>query len=126
MLAHLNSETGAPGIDQISLASRLGVDRNNASLLVQRLASKGLVERRLNGADRRARSLGLTPRGEKLQRRFGPLGLAGQARLLEVLAPRERELLLDLLVRVVEGNRLLARPGTGRRKRGSGVSAATK
>jgi hypothetical protein len=36
-----------------------------------------------------------------------------------VLQPDERELLLDLLVRVIEGNRTLARPGASRRKRGS-------
>jgi hypothetical protein len=35
------------------------------------------------------------------------------------LAPREREQLLDLLVRVIEANAAYARPGAGRRKRGS-------
>jgi hypothetical protein len=34
-----------------------------------------------------------------------------------VLKPKERELLLDLLARVIEGNKALARPGSGRRKR---------
>jgi hypothetical protein len=34
-----------------------------------------------------------------------------------VLKPAERELLLDLLVRLIEGNWIHARPGAGRRKR---------
>jgi DNA-binding MarR family transcriptional regulator len=122
VLAHLNNKTGQPDLDQITLATRMGVDRNNASLLVERLVSKGLLERRTDGHDRRARKLRLTAAGEKLQHRVGPIGLAGQARVLDVLAPPERKLLIDLLVRVVEGNRVLARPGAGRRKRGSAKS----
>src|SRR5436305_10924776 len=57
VLVHLNRLTGKPGIDQNSLADRLNIDRNTASLLVEELARTGLVERQVNGADRRARIL---------------------------------------------------------------------
>ena len=87
------------------------------SLVVERLEAKGLIFRRVNGADRRAKLLRLTPRGKKLHARLYPRAFAGQQRILSVLAPDEREMLLDLLARVIEGNRALARPGTGRRKR---------
>jgi DNA-binding MarR family transcriptional regulator len=110
---------GEPDIDQSGLAARLGIDRNTTSVLVDELEAKGLLTRRVNGADRRARLLRLTPRGQKLHTRVYPLTFAGQQELLSVLAPDERDILLDLLVRVIEGNRVLARPGTGRRKRGS-------
>ena len=110
---------GEPDIDQNGLAARLGVDRNNASLLVEQLEAKRLIERRVNGADRRARLLRVTSRGQKLYDRLRPAVFAAQERLLTLLAPDEREQLLDVLVRVIEGNRGLARPGTGRRKRGS-------
>lgn len=116
VLRHLEEE---PNIDQSGLAERLGVDRNNASLLVERLQSKGFVERRVNGDDRRARLLRLTSRGAKLHDRVLPKAQASHQRILAVLKPAERELLLDLLVRVIEGNQSLARPGAGRRKRGS-------
>jgi DNA-binding MarR family transcriptional regulator len=119
VLAYVNRLVGEPDIDQSSLAERLGVDRNNTSLLVERLESKGLLERRVNGEDRRARLVRLTPRGEKLHNRLYPKAFAGQQRILASLKPAEREMLLDLLVRVIESNRALARPGTGRRKRGS-------
>jgi hypothetical protein len=59
----------------------------------------------------------LTLRGEKLWQRLAPIAAAGQRRILAVLAPADREKLLDLLVQVIEGNRAMARPGTGRRKR---------
>ena len=56
------------GIDQRSLAEAMGIARNNVSLIIDELEKKGLVERRINGADRRARELYLTPRGKELRR----------------------------------------------------------
>ena len=106
-----------PGIDQSGLCERLGVDRNSTSLLVNRLESNGLIARRVNGDDRRARLLYLTPDGKRLHDRVRPKTFAGWQRMLSVLKPAEREVLLDLLVRLIEGNRILARPGAGRRKR---------
>jgi DNA-binding MarR family transcriptional regulator len=97
----------------------MGIDPSNASIIVDRLHSKGLIERRINGADRRARELYLTADGKKLWRRLRPKTSAANARILAPLTSRERELLLDLLIRVIEGNREHARPGAGRRKRGS-------
>ncbi len=108
-----------PGIDQRRLAEAMGIDPSNASLIVDRLHSMGLIERRINGADRRARQLYLTPKGKKLWRRIRPKTSAANERVLAPLAPAERELFLDLLIRVIEGNRTHARPGAGRRKRGS-------
>jgi DNA-binding MarR family transcriptional regulator len=108
-----------PGVDQRRLAEAMGIDPSNASLIVDRLHSKGLIERRINGADRRARELYLTPKGKALWRRLRPKTSAANERVLAPLAPRERELLLDLLIRVIEENRGHVRPGAGRRKRRS-------
>jgi len=115
-----------PGIDQRRLAEAMGVDPSNASLIVERLHSKGLIERRVKDGDRRARELYLTSKGRKLWRRIRPKTSAANERVLAPLAPRERELLLDLLIRVIEGNRTHARPGAGRRKRGALQSALGK
>jgi DNA-binding MarR family transcriptional regulator len=112
-----------PGIDQRRLAEAMGIDPSNASLIVERLHSKELIERRVKDGDRRARELYLTSKGRKLWRRIRPKTRAANERVLAPLAPRERELLLDLLIRVIEGNRAHARPGAGRRKRGSLRSA---
>jgi DNA-binding MarR family transcriptional regulator len=114
-----------PGIDQRRLAEAMGIDPSNASLIADRLHVKGLIERRINGADRRARELYLTPKGKKLWRRLRPKTSAANERVLAPLASRERELLLDLLIRVIEGNRDHARPGAGRRKRGSRQSPSS-
>lgn len=116
-MAYLNADIGEPDIDQSSLADRLGIDRNSTSLLVSSLESKGLLGRRVSSADRRSRLIRLTRRGETLFRRLEPGALRGQQAILEVLGPDERDQLLELLARVIEGNRHLARPGAGRRKR---------
>lgn len=117
VMAYIDKTSGEPDIDQSTLAARLGVDRNNTSLLVSSLESKALLERRVDGSDRRMRRVRLTRRGERLFAKLHPKALEGQQRILDVLEPGEGELLLDLLIRVIEGNRGLARPGAGRRKR---------
>lgn len=104
VLIHLSKVTGKPGIEQNSLAGRLNIDRNTASLLVEQLAKKGLVERRVNGDDRRARLLSLTPKGEKLYAQLRPAHLAANECILAPITPRERKLLISLLIRVIEGN----------------------
>ena len=123
VLGYLNGE---PDIDQSGLAERLGIDRNNTSLLVDQLERKRLVERRVNGADRRARLLRLTARGKALYARLMPSVSNAQSQLIELLRPAERHQLFNLLGRVIEGNKILARPGTGRRKRGSRQSSTSK
>lgn len=110
-LIHLSKLTGKPGIEQNSLAARLNVDRNTASLLVEQLVKKALVERRVNGADRRARLLSLTPKGEKLYAQLRPAHLAANESILAPIKPRERKLLISLLIRVIEEN--LARENQG-------------
>jgi MarR family transcriptional regulator, temperature-dependent positive regulator of motility len=104
-----------PGIDQRRLAMIAGLDHTNVGQIIDALEAKGLVERRINGADRRTRELYATSRGREVRSRMRPKMLAGQARVLAPLTPKERNLLMDLLTRVVEANEAYARPGAGRR-----------
>jgi DNA-binding MarR family transcriptional regulator len=115
-----------PGIDQRRLADAMGIDPSNTCLIVERLHSMGLIERRINEADRRARELYLTAKGKALWRRLHVKSSIANERVLAPLAPAERELFLDLLIRLIEGNRAHARPGGGRRKRGSLQSQPSK
>jgi MarR family transcriptional regulator, lower aerobic nicotinate degradation pathway regulator len=118
VLIHLSRLTGKPEIDQNALAERINVDRNTASLLVEQLAKKGLVERHVNAADRRARLLRLTEQGEKLYARLRPAHLIANESILAPIAPRERTLLIGLLIRVIEAN-LVRQVDAAQRKRGS-------
>src|ERR1700736_5027133 len=119
VLANLNDETD---VDQNSLAARLGVDRNSASVLVEQLEKRGLIDRRVNGADRRARLLRLTGIGDELHERLRPAMRAAQRRILAPLAPNERERFLDQLAQIIKANESYARPGAARRKRGAMTS----
>ncbi|HJY17933.1 MAG TPA: MarR family winged helix-turn-helix transcriptional regulator [Xanthobacteraceae bacterium] len=124
VLACLNKKNGEPGIDQNGLAARLGVERSHVSLLVEELGKRGLVERRVNGADRRARILRLTPKGDGVFDRLRGKNTAANARVLDPLTAKERELLFDLLIRVIKQNTAYARPGAGRRRRRAGQSGS--
>ena len=126
VLACLNKRNGEPGIDQNGLAARLGVERSHVSLLVEELGKRGLVERRVNGADRRARILRLTSKGEGMFDRLRGKNTAANERVLDPLTGQERELLFDLLIRVIKQNTAYARPGAGRRKRRPSQSGSGK
>jgi DNA-binding MarR family transcriptional regulator len=123
VMAYLNRDDGEPRIDQNSLAARLGVERSHASLIVEAMTTNGLVARSVNGADRRARLLSLTPKGEKLYRRVRPAVRAANARILEPLSPHQREQFFDMLIRMIEANGVHARPGADRRGRKAKSSA---
>jgi DNA-binding MarR family transcriptional regulator len=109
-----------PGISQQTLTEALGIDRNNVSLLVEKLEARDLIRRSVNGNDRRARQVYLTKKGENLVRQYVPGVRATNQRILAPLKASERKLFIDMLVRLVDGNRSHKRPGAGRRKRSSG------
>jgi DNA-binding MarR family transcriptional regulator len=115
-----------PGISQQALSEALGIDRNNVSLIADKLEARGLLKRAVNGADRRARELYITPRGRKLWRQYRLGILRANDQILAPLPAGEREIFLDMLVRVVEANRIHARPGGGRRRRSSVKSTRTE
>jgi DNA-binding MarR family transcriptional regulator len=105
-----------PGLGQNELAARLGIDRSNTSLILDQLEQRRLIERRVNGEDRRAKVVHLTQQGAKICDRLRPKGGIAQARILEVLAPDDRERLLDMLVEIIDANEAYVRPGAARRK----------
>jgi DNA-binding MarR family transcriptional regulator len=115
-----------PGISQQALSEALGIDRNNVSLIADKLEERGLLKRAVNGADRRARELYITPKGRKLWRQYQAKIIQANDLVLTPLKTGEKEVFLDMLVRVVEANRVHARPGGGRRKRGSVKSSRTE
>jgi DNA-binding MarR family transcriptional regulator len=112
----------APGISQQTLAEAMGVDRNNVGLIAEKLEARGLLKRSVNEDDRRARQVYLTRKGERLWRQCQPEVFAANQRVLAPLNASERKLFIDMLVRLVEGNRVHVRPGAGRRKRTSSKS----
>ncbi|MDU8911934.1 MarR family transcriptional regulator [Aestuariicoccus sp. MJ-SS9] len=92
-----------PGIDQATLAGRIAYDRATIGGVVQRLERKGLVTRRVDTQDRRARSLTLTRQGEALLTALTPLGRDLQADIHAALTPQERRRFVALVQKAVSG-----------------------
>jgi len=86
-----------PNIDQISIATLLGLDRSTTGMVVKKLEGDGLVVRSLGDRDRRRHSLRLTPAGEKLLSSLADPARKAEARVLSAFTPREQTLFLDLL-----------------------------
>jgi MarR family transcriptional regulator, transcriptional regulator for hemolysin len=97
VLAHLQRHEG---INQSGLAELLELEPITLARLVDRMEQAGLVERRLDPADRRARRLYLTARAAPLLEQSRQVGDAVRAEAFAGLAEEERARLLELLLRV--------------------------
>jgi DNA-binding MarR family transcriptional regulator len=86
-----------PGIDQISVAKLLGLDRSTTGMVVAKLEQAGLMERCVGTSDRRRHSLALTRAGEKTLERLAEPARRAQTRLLSAFTPPERTQFLALL-----------------------------
>jgi DNA-binding MarR family transcriptional regulator len=86
-----------PGIDQISVANLLGLDRSTTGMVLRKLEEDGLVVRSIGIHDRRRHSLQLTRSGERLLSQLVEPARRAQARVLSAFTPREQTLFLQLL-----------------------------
>ena len=98
-----------PDVDQATLAGLIAHDRATIGGVLDRLQGKGLVERRTDPADRRARLVRLTAAGEDLLARVLPLVAALQDDILAGLSPAERAVFVGLAARVAAAGPDLSR-----------------
>jgi DNA-binding MarR family transcriptional regulator len=103
-----------PGIDQISLARLLSLDRSTTGMVVGRLEERNLLHRAVDPQDKRKRVLELTPVAEKLLVRVQPVVRRAQERLLAPFSAVERQTLLGLLDRLIAMEGPSARSGSSR------------
>jgi DNA-binding MarR family transcriptional regulator len=88
------------GINQSGLAELLELEPITIARLLDRMEEAGLVERRADPADRRARRLFLTGRARPMLERGRVLGDEVRAEAFMGLDAAERASLLDMLLRV--------------------------
>jgi DNA-binding MarR family transcriptional regulator len=86
-----------PGIDQITVAKLLGLDRSTTGMVLATLEKAGFIGRVVGARDRRTRSLQLTTAGERMLRQLAAPARRAQARVLSAFTSTERETFLDLL-----------------------------
>ncbi|WBC17282.1 MarR family transcriptional regulator [Micromonospora sp. WMMA1998] len=83
------------------LAEQLGCDRSNVTGLADRLEQAGLVERRVDPADRRQKTLVVTGHGREVRERVGRV--MSDSRLLDGLTTAELAALRELVWKISDG-----------------------
>jgi len=89
-----------PKIDQARLAGAIAFDRATIGGVVDRLVSKGFVERTTNPKDRRARVLLLTAEGNEVLEKLKPVVEKCQASILPSLSEQEQKEFIRLASKV--------------------------
>ena len=89
-----------PGASPKQLARALRMPAPNVTVLVDRMAGRGLVERRRSSTDGRALEVLLTADGEAMARRIHSISLTMESELLQRFTPGERVMLRELLLRL--------------------------
>jgi len=98
-----------PDVDQATLAGLIAHDRATIGGVLDRLQGKGLVDRRTDPADRRARLVRLTDAGAALLARVLPHVAALQADILAGLSDQERQDFMALAERITRAGNDLSR-----------------
>ena len=93
-----------PGIDATRLSAVIAFDRSTLGNVIERLETKGFIERKPSREDRRVKLLHLTKSGAALLRDIMPAVERAQARILEPLKPADRKTLTALLTQLVDLN----------------------
>ena len=85
------------GVSQRRLADELGLSPGTVSVRIDRLVDRGLVTRAPDPESKRNALIALTDEGRDVFERAAPAHLANEQRLLASLTDKERQLLADLL-----------------------------
>ncbi len=97
-LVHLAA--AGDGITQKDLASLVGIDGSTLVRLLDILADKGMIERRVDKTDRRAKQLFLTGAGRAAVSEIRAQLNAAEAELLKEIGDEEITTVLDVLTRI--------------------------
>ncbi|WP_396271000.1 MarR family winged helix-turn-helix transcriptional regulator [Ideonella sp.] len=107
--AALQAVANTPGLDQRSLAARIGLDTSTLANVVDRLETRGWMQRNASPEDKRVRLLTLTHEGEQLLAGVLPDMHRAQERILAPLPKTERKEFMRMLRTLVDANNELSR-----------------
>lgn len=105
----LSALADLPGLDQLSLAAEIGIDRANVADVLTRLEGRGLVVRTVSAEDNRRKFCSATKRGLAFVRKYHANMQRAQDKLLHPLKPAERTEFMRLLRCIVEASNDLGR-----------------
>jgi DNA-binding MarR family transcriptional regulator len=99
--AALMSTSQHPGLDQSTLSREIYIDTSTIAGVVDRLETRGLIQRRHSPDDRRLRLLYLTDEGSALLQQASVAVLGVQKWLLLPLTVEERAVFTQLMLKVL-------------------------
>ena len=97
----LSALAGRGTADQTTLAADIALDRTTTTGALKRLAARKLVERAVDGNDRRARLCRLTPSGAALLARLETPARDAHRATLGRLTKKEQALFISMMQRIV-------------------------
>lgn len=83
------------GVRQSEICERMASDPNTIAALFERMHADGLVKRKVDPTDRRARLISPTPKGRRTYAKARPIAVQLQAEVLDAIPAHERERLLE-------------------------------
>jgi len=86
---------------QTTLVQATGIDRSTLTDIMRRLVKRGLVARKRTRHDARMYAVRLTERGNAALKQAQPAAQTTEQRLLSALQPKEREVFLGTLAKIV-------------------------
>lgn len=92
------------GLDQVTLASNLGIDRTNVADVLARLEKNKLVTRKVSSEDRRMKLACLTKKGIEITIKGQGRMQKAQEKLLMPLTKSEQAIWLELSQKILEQN----------------------
>lgn len=93
----LSALADTPGRTQLALGAALGLDKTTLTTVLDKLERHGLVVRKPDPADRRARIPEITEAGRRMHAKVAPAIQAVEGELLHALSAEERETLRTIL-----------------------------
>lgn len=93
------------GLSQTELARAIGIDRSTMVAVIDALEGRGLVVRAPAPSDRRSYALRLSESGRAALRKMEERVRAHERRIARDLSPKEQALLIELLKRLLPGDR---------------------
>lgn len=96
-------------LEQVSIASQIGIDRNNAADVIRRLERRGLLQRPTSIKDKRAKLAQITDQGRELVDAVFPAMERAQRRLVSPLTDKEHRELMTLMQKLIAENNAASR-----------------
>lgn len=91
-------------LEQVTIASQIGVDRNTAADVIRRLERRGLLLRPASIQDKRAKLAKITDEGKHLVDAVQPAMIQAQQRFVNPLNDEEHDQLMGLMEKLLNEN----------------------